>query len=494
MAYLLTAAAYPNGEVRLNVTPQYSKPPKPQEDEDWGVSHYESQSETHETGEESSGPLTCPLVETRNFSAGFGEEGKPRAFSLYGKRTMRRCGGAWDVSVAPREIVFLTGTLAGSTEDAMGAIARWSGYIVHRLKAWANKYASNKQDMYCWEWQKRGALHLHYCCWIPDPDKRSQVLSRFQKQWRRLMLKVSELSGVDTFEREDGSTWKDDPRYPRCDAQECVSSAAGYLAKYTSKGSGSVRSRFYPSRWYGCSRPLLELMKSLTVTTRRESLSRFQCDRICEEVFHEMHKSSEYVARWEDSAADRRGLYAHVRDKDERSGLWQVLESKTTEIFTSWRKDISKMKLARDISSIPTLGELGKLLKLLETSGIKLSQPLNGVLQRLLQTGSLHTLLKGLSPTDWRELLSAMSSLSSQKRSRLYVQRVREYAQSRSRDMPHMWSGVDTTQRDGNDTKQETDATGGDLLGSSVVSSRPSMRVQLSLFGTEVGRATEQRW
>lgn len=200
---------------------------------------------------------------------GYGGECKRTKFGLYAKRQLLRVGGAIDkMDSTPQNGLFLTGTLPGSTHAAKLAIAKWSAYLVHRLKAWIAKYVHQKLDFYVWERQKRGALHLHYYLYVPDSVVRDRIREGFKAQWIRLLETVSAKSGIDLFRKNENYTHRGRPDAIQAYAQEVTKSVAAYLAKYCSKeASNSTNTRnssYYPSRWWGASRPLLALLGSMT--------------------------------------------------------------------------------------------------------------------------------------------------------------------------------------------------------------------------------------
>lgn len=216
---------------------------------------------------------TPPSEQAKNtVRSGFGAAPKPTLFGLRAKRTLLRAGAALDRCAIAGETVLLTGTLPGSTPSAMEALANWSAYIVHRLKAWIAKRVAAKMDMYVWELQKRGALHLHYVVWIPGNLARTYILQGFKRQWTVLLKEISARSGVDVFERDRGGSWKDKPDVVQARAEIVTKSVAAYLAKYLGKtsnvGKGFEAARgFFPSRWWSVSRPLhAELRRQTTKT------------------------------------------------------------------------------------------------------------------------------------------------------------------------------------------------------------------------------------
>lgn len=214
-------------------------------------------------------PLSLvPNSKTQRSQAGYGAlPSKPTRFGLNAKRSLIRSGGALEKTAPTDETLFLTGTLPGSTEDSFRAIACYASYIVNGLKAWIANYAPQKLDFYCWELQKRGALHLHYAVWIPDDKSRTHILESFRAWWIQILHRIGEMASVDMFRKNSGKTWLEDESKVRATAEVCRKSVARYLAKYLSKSAeprkGSSRA-FSPARWWGVSRPLKALTDSMS--------------------------------------------------------------------------------------------------------------------------------------------------------------------------------------------------------------------------------------
>ena len=172
--------------------------------------------------------------------------------------------------LAPCEAVFLTGTLPGSTPQAMAAIAKHADYIVDRLKSWLSKRVLDRYDFYVWELQKRGALHLHFCTHIPKRSVREEVIAGFKNEWCNLLDAVGNLAGCDMYKRGFGDQRSHARGAVQAYAQEVKKSVAAYLAKYCSKEANVVskfNQRYAPKRWWGRSRPLKALTDSLSTTT-----------------------------------------------------------------------------------------------------------------------------------------------------------------------------------------------------------------------------------
>lgn len=192
---------------------------------------------------------------------GYGGRPKGTEFSRRGRRLMVRAGALLGSGGYGSNNLFLTGTLPGSTDGAMSALAEWSSWTVHelltRLPRLAQVAASECRWIWCWEYQQRGALHWHCVLKLPDYQGRDRVLRGFTDVWNSVLVGVAKKSGVDIFERENGGTWKDEPEAWISRAEILRKRADRYLAKYLSKQAGKDAAKFFPpTRWYGLNRAL----------------------------------------------------------------------------------------------------------------------------------------------------------------------------------------------------------------------------------------------
>lgn len=234
--------------------------------------------------EKSDSTLTCHSLKTLNGSqnadkqgdsvsvgtAGYGRLGRRTSFSTYGRRAILRAGAAIERAVPKEECDMLTLTVPGSTGDALRVVASYSSYLVQRLKAWIGKRVKSPLSLYCWEWQKRGALHLHLVQHFPDRAAEEYIRTNLKSEWTRLLNAIALKSGIDVWKRQDGTTWRNSTGVLRVECAPVKKSVAAYLAKYLSKGrdeyKGFGAQFFHPTRWYGISRPLLELTREMTET------------------------------------------------------------------------------------------------------------------------------------------------------------------------------------------------------------------------------------
>ena len=331
--YKIVAQSFPNNEVRVT----WSALPHPREPKDEEISSDDGIVPTYPTVNPSleKNPLPplslVPNSQTERGDAGFGRlPDKPSAFGLNAKRSLIRRGAAMEGTAPPEECLFLTGTLPGSTEDSFRSLAEWSSYIVHRLKSWVGNYALSKLDFYCWEYQKRGALHLHYCVWLPDSVGRAHILRRFHDWWVEILHTVGEKSHCDMFRKNSNKTHLGNTRAVRAVAEICRKSPARYLAKYLTKSASPVRGAaraFSPARWWGTSRPLKSLCDSLTQTIEIIEGGYHRVRVLWEEIHHACVSSDSVTYAYRHKVGSGHTLVSYPNSPDEKKWLLQNLES-----------------------------------------------------------------------------------------------------------------------------------------------------------------------
>jgi hypothetical protein len=262
----LSIETYVGGEVRVICVPsrQPSRTPTPV--------NSSPGSPVPASSQESSVPLLVnrPDSETasREGVSGFGLLPVPTSFGLPARRAVSRLARTLDsLAASPGDVIFFTGTLPGSTPSALLGLSQWSGYVVHRLKAWATKLVSGLRLIYVWEWQKRGALHLHLAAWCPSPVGRERLYAGMRDEWIRLLVSLKDKHGVDLFRRAGGrGTWLDNLSKVRARAEWVRKSVGAYLGKYLGKAVApgrEVRRFFFPSRWWGSTVNLKRAEKKL---------------------------------------------------------------------------------------------------------------------------------------------------------------------------------------------------------------------------------------
>ena len=235
---------------------------------------------------------------------GYGATGRVSSFSLNGRRRILRAGGAIDKTTdSPSESIFLTGTLPGSTEEAKRAIAEWSSYAVNLVQSWLGKRIPNKLLIYSWEFQRRGALHLHVVVVCKDSTIAQEIISGWKAQWTRVIDDISLKSGVDCWRKNRSFSYADDNKDSlQTDAKECRASVAAYLSKYLSKANMSPDvnyvQQYSPSRFWGVSRPLCALLDSLTEVFEIDIQRSDELQTAYEDILSVLQSESGSVYSW----------------------------------------------------------------------------------------------------------------------------------------------------------------------------------------------------
>ena len=229
----------------------------------------------------------CMPVENSD-KPGWGGLPRPSCFGLNARRSLLRRGGMLDrVAGSPNEVVLLTGTIPNGYDDGRITTSAYSSYIVHTLKDWVNKRVPGKHDMYVWEYQQRGALHLHYAVWIPNPQIRKYIIEGFHNRWCGILHSVYQKTGVDLLAGDGGYTDKDRWQYVQARGEEIYHAIGAYLSKYLGKDAGRLppptsKVLYPPCRWWGCSRPLTKATAEATIEqeaytiSQREGLTLYQ--------------------------------------------------------------------------------------------------------------------------------------------------------------------------------------------------------------------------
>lgn len=233
----------------------------------------------------SSAPGSDPLLDI-NFKVE--REGRKRRVGLsrYGRRRVLRSGSCFSKGEDSVRLL-LTGTLPGSTREALKAMAEYSSYFTHRLCAWITYREKGAKWQYVWEYQKRGALHLHLVVELTQ-ENAQYVESEFKNEWNRLLNAVSDKSGVNLFKKT--ATYAHTEDKTQADTLRCTREPSRYISKYiTKKNTKSFGvNRFPPKQWYQISRSLLRELEEGTEVYERSGLSYKQAREFIEEAAHNL--------------------------------------------------------------------------------------------------------------------------------------------------------------------------------------------------------------
>ena len=173
----------------------------------------------------------------------------------------------------------VTLTLVGDTKEAFECLAANSGYLINRLfQVVRRKFGACKNWFFVWEYQKRGALHLHICVWHKDKHISAKMGVYLVQQWYKILQDIQDKTGVDMFVRRDKKTYTPKQKWQSRN-EPMRKSAGGYFSKYAAKASNKkernhiyhLASKYPPSRFWGSSQSVKIIVKAEGLDFRFEN-------------------------------------------------------------------------------------------------------------------------------------------------------------------------------------------------------------------------------
>jgi len=158
-------------------------------------------------------------------------------------------------------------TLPSSCKAAYRCLASYSGYCVNRLFQYLRRhYGDMNYYFFVWEYQRRGALHLHICHYHPDLSEGMLIGNKLIDLWHIILCDISENSGIDMFLSGKGD-YCTIRRLHQHHTQPMQKSCGRYFAKYAKKSAKSGKKYyvrhfskiFPPTRFWGRSRALKKM-------------------------------------------------------------------------------------------------------------------------------------------------------------------------------------------------------------------------------------------
>lgn len=276
---------YPNNETRVAVYPE--RLPR---QSDFGA--IDSNEEKDSTIAPPVQGCSEPLGDaSRTLDINFKVETPSRArrltLSRYGRRRLVRAGSCFSQGEDSVRLL-LTGTLPGSSREAFRVLADNSSYVTHRLCNWLTRRQRSAKWMYTWEFQKRGALHLHLVIEV-DNANAEFIKREFKHEWNRLLNTIGNRNGIDMWRKS--ATYSHSKDVTQADVTVCDKEPSRYISKYISKGNAKSfgANRFPPVRWYQISRALLRELEDKTEVYEREALSYGQARQFVEIATHNLY-------------------------------------------------------------------------------------------------------------------------------------------------------------------------------------------------------------
>ena len=241
---------------------------------------------------------------------GWGLPVNPTKFGLNARRRIKRVGGLMDSFGG--EQLCITLTLPGTGHKAYKELSNWSGWVANRVKTWIfDQYVGNEEPswFYVWEHQRRGALHMHFALHCPESVVSKRIRKGMLDEWMSILDGIESKTGVSMYTGAHGENWRLQPCKIRVSVQTTRKSLVSYFAKYCSKdyskdGQG-VFQQYLPSRWWGCSRNLLEKLREQIDGAVTGEAPMEECLDIVGPIAKVLEEQSNFVAvamnRWQGS-------------------------------------------------------------------------------------------------------------------------------------------------------------------------------------------------
>jgi hypothetical protein len=346
---------YPNSELRARVT----APPLNRRGgvSDVGMAGASILSIVEKLRSESESPFKAPR-DLSPVRVGYGRKPRLTEFSLYGRRKIVRSGGLVGLGDRRQSTLFLTGTLPGGTNEALTAISEYSAWIVHELLTHIPRIAgvsvNDCKVIWVWEWQRRGALHLHAICEFPSRAEAQRVYDGFKGLWIRVLETVGRKSGCDIAARADFGSHSGRYDQWRTRAEWARKNPSRYLAKYVSKANKSTKfcENFPPTRWYGLSRHLHFLLRENTVFASTSDVTNIPDHRLGGdfdlELIELLFQKSHTTRKFSDKVRDGFTFVFYLREEElpevrrllsfiKEGGRMRVVREKEGSSRTSYR-------------------------------------------------------------------------------------------------------------------------------------------------------------
>lgn len=284
-AVKLRITRYPNSETRLAIYPERF----PKVDIGDGTQPCRRVSIANEDGTNaplfSSSPAPAPALGSPldiNFKVETGKRNRRGSLSRYGRRQILRAGSCFSQGEDTVRLL-LTGTLPGSLREAFKVLADRSSYVTHRACNWLTRRCPAAKWMYTWEFQRRGALHLHLVVELPSAIAEF-VSAEWKNQWNRLLNRIGNDAGIDMYAKT--KTYSHTQDKTQADVTVCEREPSRYISKYIAKANakGFTPNAFAPVRWYQISRSLLRELRQKTEVYEKEGLSYSQARTFAEDA------------------------------------------------------------------------------------------------------------------------------------------------------------------------------------------------------------------
>jgi hypothetical protein len=214
---------------------------------------------------------------------------RPKSFTKISGQRLRECGAAVDIASQgqSRFCHEVTLTLPANTEEAFIALAAKSPYIINRLfQPIRRDYGDMCHWFFVWEYQKRGALHLHICICHPDESEGQWICARLVEQWHKILCDLEDECDCSFFlsKRKDRCTIRAFHQHHCAPIQKNV---GAYFSKYAGKeeSKNSIHCQKYPiSRFWGSSRSLKRIVRENKILIEMDLQTDENAERMMQEI------------------------------------------------------------------------------------------------------------------------------------------------------------------------------------------------------------------
>lgn len=211
-----------------------------------------------------------PSTRKTKIPAGFGKRPIRKTFGTPTRRRALNGAASTQQVCGLSGCLFLTFTVPGSGALLYESLERWSAYIIQELRRVFGDWNREEPDMEfgfvaVWEYQARGALHLHVLAGHRQKDGNEVDPSRLNYTewffryawWPTMLADIGERARLDMFRKNRNFTHADDYGAiadRAVDCQRVKKSVVDYLGKYLSKGDEnamcpSEKIEYGPASW-----------------------------------------------------------------------------------------------------------------------------------------------------------------------------------------------------------------------------------------------------
>ena len=215
-------------------------------------------------------------------------ENKPKSFTKISGQRLRECGAAMDILSKGNleECYEICLTLPANHEKAFVALSKNTYFATNRIFDYLRKqYRGEISWFYVWEYQKRGALHLHLAVHHRASLLLPTICSDIKRAWVRILQDIGEMENTCMFTDKSMKKCVMPDKWQMHSDQICKGVGA-YFSKYAGK-EGSKQSWYcqkYPiSRFWGSSKQI----KKVISENSSESVWDFQGDLESAQKFHD---------------------------------------------------------------------------------------------------------------------------------------------------------------------------------------------------------------